>query len=93
MKFFWFESMVIGRKISPGMSRVRMEMNRGCINRDIGSGAILVSIADNSMTRSLDATNYNVIISVSGNNLMAIVNGDTSETVNWVATLRYQKIG
>ena len=62
-------------------------------SRDIGSDAVIVSLIDNSVTRSLNAPSYNASVSLSGNNLSTIVNGDAFETVNWVTTLRYQKIG
>jgi hypothetical protein len=88
-----FESLVVGRKASGGTFRIRAEINRGCTYRNVGGSAVLVSTVDNTLSRSLSAGGYDIVVNVSGNDLIVTVNGDAGETVNWVSTLRYQKIG
>ena len=89
---YWFESIVIGKTAS-GPLKIRTEINRGSAYRIVAGSATLISSIDNTMTRSLSAGAYDVIVDVSGNSLRVRVTGAIGNTVNWVATLRYQKVG
>lgn len=91
---YWFESTVIARKIIPSTpTKILLEINRGCVYRDVGGSAILATTIDNALTRSVGAITYDVEVVVSGNNLVTTINGDGAETVNWTGVLKYQKIG
>lgn len=91
---YWFESLVIGKKVTPsGSLKILLEINQGCAYRDYGGNATLVSAVDNTLTRSVGATTYGVEVATSGNYVVVMVNGDSVETVNWVSTLKYQKVG
>ena len=91
---YWFESLVIGKKVVPsGSLKILLEINQGCVYRDVGGSAQLASTVDNTLTRSVGAITYGVEVTTSGNYLVVMVNGDFVETVNWVSTLKYQKVG
>lgn len=89
---YWFEIFTIGRKTSNGTFKIRMEINRGCVYREAASVATLIGVVDNSLTRSLSAGAYDIVIDVSGNTLRVMVMGATGETVNWTTSIFYQKI-
>lgn len=89
---YWFEALVAGRKASGGTFRSRMEINRGAVYREAGGSATLIGTVDNTLTRSLVAGAYDIVVTVSGNDLVINVDGDTGETVNWTGTIFYQRI-
>lgn len=89
---YWFELYAIGRRESGSPFRIRMEHNQICAYREGGGGATLVGTVNNVLTRSLLAGAWEITGTVSGNDFIVTVNGNTGESVNWVGTLRAQRV-
>ena len=89
---YWFEVFTVGRRDGGSPLRIRMEINIGCVYREVAGSATLVGVVNNSLSRSLLAGGYDVVVSVSGNSLIVNVDGAAGETVNWSTTIFYQKI-
>jgi len=89
---YWIEIYAIGRRVDAAPLRIRMEHNQACAYREGGGSATLVGTVNNVLSRSLSAGGYDVAAGVSGNDFNITVNGDAAETVNWVCSVRYQRV-
>lgn len=89
---YWIELYAIGRRTDGGSPiRVRMENLQAAVYRQ-GGAAIRVGNNNIVLTRSENANVYEVEMNTNGNNFEVTVNGSTAETVNWVCSVRYQRV-
>lgn len=89
---YWIEVYAVGRRVDNTPLRIRMEQLQACTYREGGGSATLVGTVNGVVSRSLVAGGYDVSAGVSGNNFIVQVEGDTGETVNWVCSVRYQRV-
>lgn len=87
---YWAEAMVVGRDTS-GAERAVYRIT-GCVYQEANGGAVIESQSTTAVAESTNATTWDAVLTVSGDDVRVSVTGAASTTINWSCTVRYQGV-